>query len=141
MPKKGKQGDFAPLPSTLERSPQKAQDTYEETLASAERTYGTGEARSHRVAWSAVKHSYEKVGDHWEEKDRRGPSDPRAEQGGPGASGPTYGGVNVKGKSKAELLADARSAGVPATTRMTKAQLGEALAQANTRETRKARKR
>jgi hypothetical protein len=32
MPSKGKDGEFAPLPSTLERSPKKAQDTYEETL-------------------------------------------------------------------------------------------------------------
>ena len=71
MPGKGKNGQFAPLPSTLERSPKKAQDTYEETLEHAEQEYGGDEARAHRVAWASVKHSFEKVGDHWEPKDER----------------------------------------------------------------------
>ena len=78
MPAKGKDGEFAPLPSTLERSPKKAQDTYEQTLESAEKTYDGDEERAHRAAWASVKHSFEKVGDHWEPKDHKGPSDPRA---------------------------------------------------------------
>ena len=67
------------LPSTLERSPKDAQRTWIKAHDSAVETYGEGE-RSHRVAYSALKHKYEKVGDHWErkEKGRKGPSDPRA---------------------------------------------------------------
>jgi cation transport regulator ChaB len=138
MPKKRQTAD-APLPSTLERSPEKAQATYEETLASAEKTYAGDEARAHRAAWGAVKHSFEKVGDHWESKDEKGPSDPRSEQRGPTPRGPSYGGVDALGNTKAELLAKARSAGAEVTTRMTKPQIAEALAHANARATRKAR--
>jgi cation transport regulator ChaB len=136
MPSKGKQGEFAPLPSTLERSPKKAQDTYEETLEHAEQTYGGDEERAHRVAWGAVKHSFEKKGDHWEPKARRGPSDPRAEQGGPNASGASYGGVDVEGHTKAELLDEAKRHGAHVTTRMTKAAIAEELQRANDSETR-----
>ena len=136
MPEKGKNGEFAPLPSTLERSPKKAQDTYEETLESAEQTYHGDEQAAHRVAWAAVKHSFEKVGDHWEEKDHKGPSDPRAEQGGPEASGPTYGGVDVEGKTKDELLAEARNLGAHVTTKMTKSEIAEAIERENRREDR-----
>jgi cation transport regulator ChaB len=133
MPQKGNHGEFAPVPATLERSPQKAQDTYEETLESAERTYHGDEQAAHRVAWAAVKHSFEKVDDHWEEKARRGPSDPRAEQSGPGASAPSYGGVDVEGKTKTQLQDEARRLGAHVTARMTKAELGEAIAHANRR--------
>ena len=62
------------LPSTLKRSPAKAQDTYMHTLESAEKVHGDGEA-AHRIAFGSLKHSFEKVGDHWEPKDERGPSD------------------------------------------------------------------
>ena len=65
------------LPGTLKRSPAKARRTYAETLESAEETYDDT-ARAHRTAWSAVKHSFEKKGDHWEPKDEKGPSDPQA---------------------------------------------------------------
>jgi cation transport regulator ChaB len=141
MPDHEKTPAAAPLPSTLERSPKKAQDTYEETLASAEKTYGGDEARSHRAAWASVKHSFEKVGDHWEAKDERGPSDPRAKEGGPNASGPSYGGVDVEGKSKQELLDEARERGAHATTHMTKPELAHAIEKANDRETRAAREK
>jgi cation transport regulator ChaB len=141
MPSKGKRGEFAPLPSTLERSPKKAQNTYEETLESAERTYHGDEERAHRTAWAAVKHSFEKTGDHWEPKDERGPSDPRAAQGGPHASGASYGGVDVRGHTKQELLDEAERRGVRATTHMTKAAIAQALERANDNATRKARKR
>lgn len=139
MPEKGKDDEFAPLPSTLKRSPKKAQDTYEETLESAEKTYGGDEEAAHRVAWAAVKHSFEKVGDHWEEKGHKGPSDPRAEQGGPGASAPSYGGVDVEGKTKDELLAEARRLGARVTSSMTKDELGKAIERANRRADRKRR--
>ena len=49
------------LPGTLKRSPKKAQETYAKTLDSAEEQYDS-EARAHQTAWSAVKHSFEKVG-------------------------------------------------------------------------------
>lgn len=49
------------LPSTLKRSPAKAQRTYTKTLAHAEETYGPGE-RARRTAMSSLKHSFEKVG-------------------------------------------------------------------------------
>ena len=39
------------------------------------------EERAHRVAYSALKHTHEKVGDHWEPKDEYGPSDDQAEGG------------------------------------------------------------
>src|ERR1700730_1575048 len=103
------------LPSTLARSPEKAQRTYLETLESAEKTYDGDEERAHRTAFSAVKHSFEKVGDHWEPKDHKGPSDPRAERGGAAArrgEGKTFGGVDVLGHSRQELYERARSLGV-----------------------------
>jgi cation transport regulator ChaB len=140
MPAKGKDGEFAPLPSTLERSPKKAQHTYEKTLESAETTYGGDEERAHRAAWASVKHSFEKVGDHWEPKDHKGPSDPRAAQHGPNAKGPSYGGVDVEGKTKDQLLAEARELGAHATTHMTKAELAAEIEKANRRADRKARK-
>jgi hypothetical protein len=40
MPKTGKNGEFAPLPSTLERSPREARDTSQETLESAGPNHG-----------------------------------------------------------------------------------------------------
>lgn len=141
MPNKGSKGEYAPLPSTLERSPKKAQDIYEEALENAEREYGGDEERAHRVAWSAVKHSFEKVGDHWEPKRKRGPSDPRAAQGGPKASGPSYGGVDVEGKTKAELVAEAERLGAHVPKGMTKAEIADTIAKANDRATAATRKK
>jgi cation transport regulator ChaB len=87
MPKKGeKQVDPATLPSTLQRSDPKAQRTYAETLASAEQTYDD-EGAAHRVAFAALKHTHEKVGDHWEPKEHNGPSDAQA-AGGVDTTGP-----------------------------------------------------
>jgi cation transport regulator ChaB len=141
MPEKDKGGEFAPLPSTLERSPKQAQDTYEKTLESAERSYPGDEERAHRAAWASVKHSFEKRGDHWEPKDERGPSDPRAAEGGPDASGASFGGVDVEGRTKDELLEEARERGAHASSHMTKGDLAAELERANDRETRAARER
>ena|ERR1700730_2015160 len=118
------------IPGTLKRSPAKAQRTYEKAHDSALETYGEGE-RAHRTAFAAVKHSFEKVGDHWEEKDHKGPSDPQAARGGASArTSParTFGGVDVLGHSKQELYERARSLGVRGASKMTKEQLGEAIA-------------
>jgi cation transport regulator ChaB len=139
MPAKGKNGEYADLPSTLERSPKKAQDTYEKTLESAEQTYDGDEERAHRAAWASVKHSFEKVGDHWEPKEHKGPSDPHAESGGPNPRGTSYRGVDVEGKTKDELLAEARELGAQVTAHMRKGEIAEEIERANDRETRKAR--
>jgi len=139
MPSKGKDGEFAPLPSTLERSPKKAQDTYEKTLESAEKTYDGDEERAHRAAWASVKHNFEKVGDHWEPKDHKGPSDPRGVEGGPDSHAPAYGGVDVEGKTKEQLLAEGHELGAHVTTHMTKAELAEEIQKANKRADRAAR--
>jgi cation transport regulator ChaB len=129
------------LPSTLQRSPAKVRRTYEKTLDSAEEQYGD-EARAHRTAWAAVKHVAEKRGDHWEPKDEYGPSDPQAARGGAAARDrprETYGGVDA-GKTKDELLDDAKRAGVTGRSRMTKAELADALRWHNDRETARARR-
>ncbi|HEY4703983.1 MAG TPA: ChaB family protein, partial [Streptosporangiaceae bacterium] len=70
MPKTTRDGQPKPeeLPGTLRRSPKKAQDTFAQAHDSALQQYGD-EERANRVAWAAVKHTHEKVGDHWEPKD------------------------------------------------------------------------
>ena len=55
------------LPRTLRRSPPKAQRTWMKTHDAAVKTYGEGE-RAHRTAFASLKHSFEKVGDHWERR-------------------------------------------------------------------------
>ena len=128
------------LPSTLERSPKKVRDTYEETLDSAHEQYDS-EERAHRTAWAAVKHVAEKKGDHWEPKDEYGPSDSQAARGGRSARegrGETAGGVDAN-KTKDELLQDAREAGIEGRSKMDKGELVDALRRHNDRETAKAR--
>jgi cation transport regulator ChaB len=131
------------LPTTLQRSSRKAQRTWSKAHDSAVETYGEGE-RAHRTAFSALKHTHEKVGDHWESKDSKGPSDPRARKPAREAragKGKTYGGVDVEGSTKQELVDMARRLGVQGRSRMTKDELGEAIARANDRKTRRARER
>ncbi|MGW0161739.1 ChaB family protein [Mycobacterium sp. NPDC003323] len=125
------------LPSTLRKSDAKAQRTFAETHDSAAEQYGEGE-RAHRVAYAALKHSYEKVGDHWEPKDQRGPSDQRARSGGPDARGETAEGVDANA-SKKHLMDVARRLDVHGRSTMTKDELVEAIQKANRRETRKNR--
>jgi ChaB len=118
------------LPGTLKRSPEKAQRTFIDTLESAEESYGPGE-RARRTAYSALKHSFEKVGDRWEPKQRRGPSDPQAKQGGRKARDrprKTAGGVDVEGHTKDELVKRARRLGIKGAAGMKKADLGRAIA-------------
>lgn len=116
------------LPDTLKRSPAKAQRTFAKAHDQAVEQYGEGE-RAHRVAYSAVKHSFEKVGDHWEPKDHKGPSDPRAKN--PRArenKGKSYGGVDVEGHSKKELYERAAKLDINGRSRMSKGELAEAIA-------------
>ena len=89
------------MPSTVERSPKKAQDTWVKTHDSAVESYGEGE-RAHRTAFSSLKHSFEKVGDHWEPKEEKGPSDPQAARSGARArrGGRTAEGVDANASKK-----------------------------------------
>jgi cation transport regulator ChaB len=129
------------LPSTLRRSPEKAQETWAKTHDSAVQTYGEGE-RAHRTAFSALKHSYEKVGDHWEPKEHKGPSDAQAARSGQSArrSRPTAGGVDANA-SKAHLMDLARRLDVRGRSRMSKDELVEAITKANDRESARSRRR
>jgi cation transport regulator ChaB len=118
------------LPDTLKRSPAKAQRTWAKTHDSAAEEYGDGE-RAHRTAYASLKHSFEKVGDRWEPKKKRGPSDPQAAQGGREArENPrrTFGGVDVLGHSKQELYERAAKLGIGGRSRMNKEELAAAIA-------------
>jgi cation transport regulator ChaB len=118
------------LPGTLKRSPEKAQETFIKTHDSAVEEYGEGE-RAHRTAYSSLKHSFEKVGDHWEPKDHKGPSDPRAKHGGRAArksSGESFGGVDYYGHTKRELLDRARKLDIKGRSKMDKKELARAIA-------------
>jgi cation transport regulator ChaB len=114
------------LPGTIKRSPKKAQRTYEKSLDSAHEQYDS-EERAHRTAYSALKHSFEKVGDHWEPKDEKGPSDEKA-AGGRDTDAQTAGGVDVRGNSKKELYERAKKLNVSGRSRMSKQELAQAIA-------------
>jgi cation transport regulator ChaB len=128
------------LPSTLERSPKKAQRTWIEAHDAAVDEYGEGE-RAHRTAFSALKHSFEKVGDHWEAKATKGPSDPQAARSGSSArkGGTTAEGVDANA-TKAHLMDVAKRLDVTGRSRMTKDELVEAIKKANRSQTAKARR-
>ena len=130
MPKATKQGKPKKdeLPSTLVRSPPKAQRTWAKTHDSAAERYGEGE-RAHRTAYSALKHSFEKVGDRWVPKEEKGPSDPRAAN--PRAregAGKSFGGVDYYGNTCKELYERAKQLRVRGRARMSKEELAEAIA-------------
>ena len=145
MPKTSPSGEPVPeeLPSTLERSPDKAQRTFAKTYDSAAETYGDGE-RAARTAFAAVKHSFEKVGDHWEPKQEKGPSDAQAERDTSSGSAQgrrdTAGGVDARA-SKKHLYELAQRLDVPGRSSMSKDELVQAIDKANRRETARARKR
>ena len=117
------------LPSTLERSSDKAQRTWIKAHDSAVDSYGEGE-RAHRAAYAALKHSFEKKGDRWVAKDSKGPSDPRAKKGGDQArkgKGESYGGVDVEGNSKQELYERAKKLDIKGRSQMDKKELARAI--------------
>jgi cation transport regulator ChaB len=119
------------LPATLERSPGKAQRTYAKALASAEKEYGD-EARAHKVAFAALKHSFKKQGDRWVAKAEKGPSDPQSAKSGKAArkgDTPTGGGKDV-GTTKTELLKKAKKLKIKGRSKMDKSQLTKAVAKA-----------
>jgi cation transport regulator ChaB len=114
------------LPGTIKRSPPKAQRTYAKTLDAAHDQYDS-EERAHRTAMASLKHSFEKVGDHWEPKDEKGPSDDRAAARGRGSE-ETAGGVDERGHSKQELYDRAKRLGVKGRSSMSKHELALAIA-------------
>jgi cation transport regulator ChaB len=138
MPKTTKSGDAKQdeIPSTLQRSDEKAQRTFAKAHDSAAESYGD-EQRANQVAWAAVKHTHEKVGDHWEPKDHKGPSDAQAE-GGRDTDRETKGGVDANA-TKAHLMDVAKRLDVSGRSSMTKDELVDAIQKANDKETRKAR--
>jgi cation transport regulator ChaB len=138
VPKTTKSGKAkqSELPSTLQKSPKKAQRTFTKTYDSAIKEYGD-EQRAHQVAFAALKHSYEKVGDRWEKKAKKGPSDAQA-KGGRSTNDATAGGVDANA-SKAHLYELAKKLDVPGRSSMSKGELVKALQKANNRESAKAR--
>lgn len=139
MPKTGKSGRAkkSELPSTLQKSPEKAQRTFAKAHDAASEQYDDPE-RAYRVAFAAVKHGFEKVGDHWEPKEEKGPSDERAEIGGVSGRGESAEGVDANATKK-HLMELARRLDVEGRSTMSKQQLVEALKKANRRETARGR--
>lgn len=139
MPKTTKSGKAkkSELPSTLQRSGAKAQQTFAETYDSAVDQY-QDERRAHQVAFASLKHTHEKVGDHWEPKDEYGPSDARAAEGGRDGTAPTAGGVDAYATKK-HLYDLATRLDVKGRSTMSKDELVEALQKANDRASAKAR--
>ena len=141
MPKTGRNGKplEKELPSTLQRSGEKAKRTFAETHDSAIEQYDGDERRAHQVAFASLKHTHEKVGDHWEPKEEYGPSDDRA-AGSVGTDAPTAGGGDANA-SKKHLYELATKLEIKGRSSMTKAQLVEALQKANNRESARALRR
>ena len=125
------------IPSTIQRSGKKAQETWAKAHDSAVDSYGDGE-RAHRTAFSALKHTHEKVGDHWEPKEEYGPSDEQAATGNRSSDKPTAGGVDANA-SKKHLQDVARRLDVKGRSKMDKTELVDAIQKANNRATAKAR--
>jgi hypothetical protein len=107
----------ADIPSTIQRSGKKAQETWSAAHDSAVDSYGEGE-RAHRTAFSALKH---------------------AARGNRSGDLSTAGGVDANA-SKKHLQDLARRLDVKGRSKMDKDELVEAIRKANDRETAKARR-
>src|ERR1700712_2798752 len=141
MPGKKKSGvDPDDLPAPIARSDDKAQRTFAETHESAlqTRNHEGDEQYAHRVAYSALKHNYEKVGDHWEQKEESGPSDAQAETTGPEQNRETKGGVDANA-SKKHLQDVARKLDIKGRSSMDKDELAKATDKANQKANAKSR--
>lgn len=126
------------LPSTLRRSPDKAQRTWIKAHDAAVQEYGEGE-RAHRTAFGALKHSFEKVGDRWLPKQRKGPSDEQSATPRPRSRNkPSAEGVDANA-SKQHLYEVAKRLDIGGRSRMSKDQLVDAIKKANRKETTRAR--
>ena len=142
MPKTTKSGKpkQSELPSTLQNSSGKAQRTFTKAYDAAIDQYGD-EQRAHQVAFAALKHTHEKVGDKWKKKDkgRKGPSDAQA-AGGRDTNRPTAGGVDAKA-SKRHLYDLAKQLKISGRSSMSKTELVTGLQKGIDRKTAKSRKR
>jgi len=127
------------LPSTLQNSGGKAQRTFTKAYDAAIDQYGD-EQRAHQVAFAALKHTHEKVGDRWQKKDKgkKGPSDAQA-AGGRDTNRPTAGGVDANA-SQRHLYDLAKQLKIPHRSSMSKAELVTALQKANKRKSALSRK-
>ena len=137
MPKTSKSGDAkkSELPDTLKRSDEKAQRTFAKAYDSAMDEYND-EERAHRVAYDALKHTHEKVGDHWQPKEgSSGPSDAQS-AGGQYTDRPTAGGVDANA-SKEHLYEQAQKLDIKGRSDMNKDELVEALEKESNRRTSK----
>lgn len=142
MPKMTKKGEpkKSELPSTVRRSGKKARRTFAKAHDAALSEYGD-EERAHRVAYAALKHTHEKVGDRWERKDkgRKGPSDARAEAGVKDAGDrASAGGVDANA-TVAHLRDVAKRLEIRGRSRMTKKELVTAIQKENDRRTARSR--
>jgi cation transport regulator ChaB len=129
------------MPSTLRRSPEEAQRTWVKAHDAAVEEYGEGE-RAHRTAFGALKHKFEKVGDHWERKagGAKGPSDRQSAAPRPRSRRePSAEGVDANA-SKKHLYEVAKRLDITGRTSMSKEQLIEAIKKENRRETARARR-
>ncbi|MGO8964550.1 ChaB family protein [Mycobacterium sp.] len=133
MPKTTKDGrpKKNELPGTLQRSDAEAQRTFTKAHDSAAEQYGSQE-RAYRVAYAALKHSFEKVGDRWERKKEKGPSDARAERGGLHNPIPSAEGVDANASNR-HLLDIARRLDVRGRSTMDKTELVDAIKKCNRR--------
>lgn len=127
------------MPSTIQRSNKKAQRIWSKAHDSAVETYGEGE-RAHRTAFAALKHEFKKVGDHWEPKDGKGPSDPQARRSTPQSrkSRKTAEGVDANA-SKKDLYETASKLDIEGRSKMSKGELVDAIKRENARRTRRSR--
>jgi hypothetical protein len=143
MPKKDEvEPDYDDLPATVERSDDKAQRTFAKARASAYESRPDDGQYANRVAYSALKHTHEKVGDSWEPKEEYGPSDSQAEESGePAREGrrETAGGVDANA-SKKHLQEVARRLDVEGRSKMDKDELVKAIDRANRRANERARR-
>jgi len=128
------------LPSTLQNSGGKAQRTFTKAYDAAIDQYGD-EQRAHQVAYAALKHTHEKVGDKWKKKHKgmKGPSDAQA-AGGRKTNRPTAGGVDANA-SKQHLYDLAKKLKISGRSSMSKAELVDALQKANNRQSAKSREK
>ncbi len=129
------------VPSTIARSDDKAVRTFKKTLESAEDSYGS-EERARRTAFASLKHTHEKVGDHWEPKEEKGLSDPQAEKGTPesGQQRETAQGVDANATKK-HVDEIARKVGIDDPEQLNKGELVKVIQKVNARKTRKAREK
>lgn len=140
MPKTTKSGKPIEdeLPSPVQRSSTRAQETFAKTYDSAMEQYDD-EGRANATAYASLKRTHERVGDKWVAKKESGPSDERAEEGGLNDK-ESAGGVDANA-TKTHLLDVAKRLNIRGRTRMTKDELVEAIRTANDKANEKARER